>query len=108
MRIRWHRSWLLGLAVGACSLNPQPDLPGESAGSATPTATGGSPGVAGSSAGGAPASGGVSGSGAVLLPGTGGLDTDAGSVTTGAAGEAGASAEAGEGGAPQLAPGPAR
>jgi hypothetical protein len=98
MRIGWHSSWLLGAALCACSLNPQPELPdapgrpGES-GDAGPNASGG-----------AAASGGASGSSAVITePSGGGLDIggDAGANSA----EAGAGGEAG---AAQLAPGPAR
>ena len=42
MQIRWHRCWLLALAVSACTLNPQPELP------VAPAAPSDNPGSAGS------------------------------------------------------------
>ena len=108
LRIGRHNSWLFGLALGACSLNPQPDLPGESGPAA----------VAGTSSGGASSSAGATsgvdtgGSGPVI-----GADAGTGTADQGSAGqnenEGGAAglAEAGAGGesgAIQLAPRPAK
>jgi hypothetical protein len=116
MRIDWHRSWLLALAVGACSLNPQPDLPGEQSGTGPSGAAGskGSGGASSNAAGGAA----FGGSSPITTPGGGTFDSgaDAGAVG-GFVGEAGIGGEgpgaqeagaSGEGGTPQLAPGPAR
>jgi|SRR5450631_2443053 len=115
MRIRWHSLWLLGLAVGACSLNPQPELPGDNLGSSS--AAGGSNGSGGTASSAAGGANGVAGTG-VTEPNGGGFDSGADAGATGSSiGEAGAGGEgpggqeagaSGEGGALQLAPGPAR
>jgi len=111
MQIRWHSCWLLALAVSACTLNPQPELP------VAPAAPSDNPGSAGSRNGvGAPTSAaGSAGAAAVpggpiVSPGAGGASA-AGDGANGEAGavgaEAGASGEAGAS-AGQLAPGPTR
>lgn len=82
MRARWHKWWLVALASTACTLNPQPDLPGGEPGRGASNGSAGGAGVdtppdTGTSTGGA---------GILTAPTTG----DEGGV-----GEAGASGEAG-------------
>jgi hypothetical protein len=108
MRIRWHNSWLFGLALGACSLNPQPDLPAGS----EPAA------VAGTSSGGASSSGGAAfgvdtgGSDVAIGAGAGTGTADHGcagqSEDEGGAGGLAEGGAGGESGAAQLAPRPAK
>ena len=111
MRIRWHKSWLLGFALGGCVLNPQPDLPGNrgstDTGGGGKSATGGASSAAGSGDIATPGQAGAPGAADAGAIGSAGDSTslDAGAGGTGPSNEAGAGGEAG---LPQLAPGPAR
>lgn len=88
MRARWHKWWLVALAGTACTLNPQPDLPGADRG----TSGGGDDGVGINTPPGGGATTSTADGGALTVPVTG---TSGEGGEAGARGEAGASGEAG-------------
>ncbi len=108
MRSRWHKWWLLALLASACALNPQPDLPGNSApGAGAATAAGSDGEIAG---GGANIGVGGSVAGEPSAPAAGSRGDDNGEGGEGGALAPGEAGSAGIGGAAgddaQLAPGP--
>ena len=96
MFTRWHKWCWLALVGSACTLNPQPYLPGSAD-------VPGSNASAGGSALGATAGGSAAGSSAINPPGSGGSGGSGGDAgansEAGANGEAGADAMAGNAGA---------
>lgn len=111
MRIRGHKYWLIGLTLGGCVLNPQPDIPGNT-GASAPSESPGGGATSNASGGSLSTAGGNGGSGTVATPGTGGapdidipgVSAEGGEGGTSLFGDAGAGGEAGS---RQLAPGPA-
>ncbi|RYZ02829.1 MAG: hypothetical protein EOO73_30050 [Myxococcales bacterium] len=100
---RWPSIWLVAaalLGVGACELNPQPDLPSRTGGAESPPGSGPILGSGGSSAG-TPAQPGIDlpggAAGGSLSAGGGGTVDDRGGEASGGAAAGGDSA----GGAPQ-------